>query len=357
MLSDKEKSRIKAIEEILYRNKTGNYAVAPLRLIAYIIVVFGDQRIIHLSYKDEWIKLNFTRISYMRSVSFLKLKDILQRKVSGKDVYKVNFKYLKNIIVDALDIEALLEIDSFFKFRKKKLKVKRLKEKSSQTDSSANFSLYRYNRPDGTKRNTSKLDVDVDVRKVDVKKKESLDSMIKTNVQSKSASIKSLSKLKSLIRQRSGKPRKSLRKDSTELYGQFKFNPSENPKLCSWKSREIEKWRSIDFLGYYICLYKEETELENISLQNDQAYSKVKHMIRDMLKRWFNGNKKMMYDYLKWSVHYFTHEMDGRYSPSIGTLLNPYKQTHWVYDLFVKNKSKKGKRSKDNKWASEKTWR
>lgn len=331
-MNDKEKSNIKAIAQILFRNKVGNYTMAPMKLIAYIIVKFGEEHTVELSFSDNWINENFTKVQFHRSVSFLKLKDVLQRKGKNEDVYKVNFRYLSNIVSEELDVDALLEINSFFKRRKKKLKVKKLKTSGAKANSKVNQTIRHnvYSNKDIANSNSNK----------------------ETLMPKAGTTLSFMSKVKTRK-----KRKKKIRKDSTEMYGQFKFNPSENPKLQSWQDREIDEWRSIDFLGYYICLYKEATGFENITLQNDQAYSKVKKMIRAMLRDWFNDKKDLMQKYLKWSVQYFTHEMDGRYSPSIETLLNPYKQTRWVYDLFVKNQSKKGKRSKDNKWASDKNWR
>lgn len=346
MLNDKEKSNIKAIEEILFRNKTGNYTIHPMRLIAYIVVRFGKETSVQFTWKeDEWLRDNFTKVQFQRSLGFLKEKDLLQRLVTRKEpAYKVNFQFLSRIVAESLDIDALLEIRRFFIRRKKKLKQKKLKE------SSANFGLIRNSRPNKTTATTaSKLNSEHCNSVESVQDK----SVLREKCRRRGADTISLA---NELKKR-GKRKPRVRKDSIKQYEAFKFNPSENPKLNVWRNREVEAWRSIDFLGFYICLYKRETGFENISLQDFQAYTKVKRMVRFMLQHWFNNDRNIMRRYIEWSVSHFTHEMDGRYSPSIETLLNPYRKTRWVYDMFVKNQSKKGKRKKDSDWASDDKWR
>lgn len=385
--------KIKVVEEVLFQNKIGNYTKYPLRLLAYLIITNGESKLVKFSYEDKWLGKNLTPIQYKRSLAFLKQMDILRVSLKREGYFEIAYRFLKRIVIEELTIEMLLEI---LKRQKRKLKVKKLfigkRTKEEENVSAQNFqrgakaprSLYVTPQTLKTLK-TKKLASNklLSTKKckslLRTKKLLSATGSIKAiyshglnpgalssenkSVKTSGERIKTSNDTRKFLKEAKKKGvytsrGKVIRKDSTELYGQFKFNPSENPKLSAWQKREVGKWRSIDFLGYYICLYKRITGFENIMLQNDKVYLKVKKLIRLMLKEWFNQDRELMKKYIAWGIYHFTHNMNERYAPSIGILLNPYNQTRWIYDLFIKtmtSKKKKGRRT-DLEWSSYEAW-
>jgi len=301
--------RAEKLHQLLLVNKTGNYSSGVLKLLAFIIITAGKNTV-KVDYEDTWIKENFKIMNFRRCLGFLKQKDILISLISKEGFYKFNTRMIGKLLDKKLGIGAIKELDAHFQ---------------------------------------EQFEIQKGIRQAKIREKEDEFLQDVTEDDNKKGNTKSF--IAGTARRVKGR---KVRKDSTELYGEYRTNPSENPKLQTWQDREIDNWRSIDFLGYYICLYKEETGFENISLQNDQAYTKVKLQIKKLLDNWFRGKKKQLKKYIEWAVNYFVKSKGEDYAPSINTILNPYKT--WPYDLFIKKKKKK-KGTEEDKWADSSSWK
>ncbi len=305
--------RVSELEQVLYRNKTANYTRELMRLLAYLIVVSGGKGIVQIEAEDEWVVENFPKtVTFKRGIAFLKSKDVLQAVLTKHGFYKFNNRFLKNIIAPEITIDALVEIDKYLKKKFKEGDVTRKK-----------------------------------ARKIYKKKKKQ-----EAEVHGGLSSLQLVNKASERTLSKSSTRR--LRRDSTELYGQFRTNPSENPKLNIWRERDIEKWRMIDFLGYYIHRYKEETQYENISFLNDQAYIKAKNCIKKIFDDWFGGKRIKLAEYIEWAVKYLTDSDFGGDMPSIDKAF-PYPAKNGLYHKFAKANKKKKK--KDSAWADSSRWK
>ena len=267
--SKKFGKRVDQLKYIISANKIGNYASTPLKLLSFIIVKYkGETKIILDRKKSKWLKNNFSKLEFIKSLNFLKQKDILQLQTSAKEsTYKINYKYLKQIIAKELDLKRLLKLNRYIKFTQAKITSskkmifkkcksyksiysnKKGKSKIGRTKSCRTCTLNedcpKYNKAKKMGEVSRTLGVYYYTNNTFKKgqKKETTKETKKGN------GIKDFKELKQLQKERFKKTNTTRRKDSTELYGHYNFNPSENPKLNSWRSREIENWRTIDFLG------------------------------------------------------------------------------------------------------------
>lgn len=298
------------IFQVLQRNKVGNYSVLALKLLAYIIVIAGRKNTVFIDFENRWINENFKIMNFKRCLGFLKQKDIVQTLVSKDNYYKFNNKLISNLI------DKNMKISMFWELR---------------THLEEQFAIEYKKKMNKRKQSEEEL----------------LEEITEEEIQQGSTKAFIVGNIKN-------KKGRKIRKDSTELYGKFNLNPSENPKLQSWKTRKVEDFRAIDYLGYYICCYKEETGYENISLQNDQAYTKAKLQITKILDKWFGKDKEKLKQYIAWAVNYFTHSRKDNFTPSIDVILNPYKI--WPFEIWQKQHAKKNGLP-ESKWAKADSWK
>jgi len=364
---------IDRLEELLIFNKTGNYSSNLMRLLAYIIIKFNGSKSIQLWYQeDRWLKRNFFKTKFNRCLGFLKQKDIIQTIFSRKKTYRINYRLLGELITNDLDIDILLEIkehyEEMFDFlaeRRKntkliKLQDEKLSESERKSVKEKGVNSFSFLTP---KHSNSLINNNIIANRDKGGIYKGGKGDVKLKKIKKIKGIESGSDFRKETRKREGfykgsNKNKKLRKDSTVLYGEYRRNPSENPKLNSWRNRNIRDWRPIEFLGYYIYLYREEVGRENVAMQDDQTYIKFKNAIRKILRNWFDNDRKEMKEYLEWAVYYFTNEMDERYMPSVNLIFDLYGKVSWVFDTYIGTKVKrKKKKRKDSDWASNDKWK
>jgi len=300
------KYRVSVLHNALNLNKTKNLAIDAIKLLAFLVIVSKKKNTIILDYKtDSWLSQNFTEKRFEKCLAIFKIFDIIMLLNYDEHIFKVNWSCLKKVISRKLFIKDLIEIDDY---AIKKYKGIAKKEKFKQGD---------------------------------------------TNLDNASSDFLQAA-------QRIRKLKSPKRLDSRDSFEKFKFNPSENPKLRTWKSRDVTQWRSIDFLGYYFSCYKDATGYENVSFQTEQTYIKVKNSIRDLLRDWFHDDKATYKKYIEWVVSYL-HNSDWKGHNCGVVQVFPYKAKTYILDSFVKENGKKtivkGTRRKvDNELADNKSW-
>ncbi|MDF2615488.1 MAG: hypothetical protein K0Q47_143 [Sedimentibacter sp.] len=138
--------------------------------------------------------------------------------------------------------------------------------------------------------------------------------------------------------------------------------PSKYPSLTHWKNKEIDKWISNDFIGFYLFVYNEVVGEEDITFAGrkaDDTMGKEKGCLNRCLKNFFLENNNEMKNYIEYIIRWwispdsFPDSLPSFWSifGTNGTFVKQYRSTK-----IIKKKSLKSRKEIDNHYADKQAW-
>lgn len=141
----------------------------------------------------------------------------------------------------------------------------------------------------------------------------------------------------------------------------YKNIPSQRPEFRRWKKKtDYEQWKIDDFIGYYLHLFKEIVDDEDVDFKRATAYkfAKERACFNNCLKTHFNGDKEKFKEYIDFIMPWWMSKDSFVDSiPSIWSVFTSKKST--FVKRFVAEKlmpSKNTRKDVDNHFASSDAW-
>lgn len=141
----------------------------------------------------------------------------------------------------------------------------------------------------------------------------------------------------------------------------YKDTPSKRSNFRRWKKiDDFSKWKSDDFIGYYLHLFKEAVGEEDPDFKRANSYKfmKEKNCINNCLKTHFNGDREKFKEYIDFIIPWWMSPDSFPDSvPSIWGVFTSNKGTFVKKFVSEKLMPKAVKRKDaDNKFASSDAW-
>ena len=301
--------RIEAVTKLIHINRKEEFSNDILKLLAYLFLITKKKKTVRIIHGDcEWLTRYYNEKRFKKHLAFLKNYGIIFPLNYDDGLFKVNLKCLNKFVfnVTATDLSAVddLAIEQHETTERVNKRNRKAKLKKDLKANKNGFTATEFLHASTNKQKNKYVD--------------------------------------------------------TWTSSEHISAPSENPKLQSWKDRAVDTWRSIDFLGYYFHCYKAETGYENAGIKKRKQFEGAKNSIRSLLDEWFDGDRAMFKEYIKWALEYLN-ESDWEGHDCGVSWVFPYHVRMSVYEKFIKSKTKrvrgkKGRRKLDNHYADNKNW-
>jgi hypothetical protein len=137
--------------------------------------------------------------------------------------------------------------------------------------------------------------------------------------------------------------------------------PSKRPEFRRWRTKDVEKWKSTDFIGYFLHNYLEIVGEECIDLKrtNKYLFAPEKSMVKRCFELVFNEDPILFKEYIEFIIPWWV--SDGSWvSEKIPKFNSVFTQKSTFYATFKASKDAKPKaqsrKELDNHYASADAW-
>jgi hypothetical protein len=150
-------------------------------------------------------------------------------------------------------------------------------------------------------------------------------------------------------------------KEPREKAINYQSIPSKRPEFRRWKRKDIEQWKSTDFIGYFLYKYLETVGEECIDLKrtNKYLFAPEKSTVKRCFEVVFNSDTVAFRDYIDFIIPWWVSD-ESWVSEKIPKFNSVFTQKSTFYSTFKTSKTvkPKGKSRKelDNHYASSDAW-